>query len=58
MIEPGAIRQKVMDTSDDDLRAYGQAIVSALEGDSNDAEHDALADLAHWLDLEWRSPDE
>lgn len=53
-----AMRQKVMDTSDGDLLAYRQAVIDALEGDSNDAEHDALADIAHWFDLDWRSPDE
>jgi hypothetical protein len=31
-------------------------IRDALEGDSNDAEHDALAMVAEVLGIEWRSP--
>jgi hypothetical protein len=31
-------------------------IKAALEGDSNDAEHDALAGVADALGVEWKSP--
>lgn len=37
----------------DDVR---DQIKDALEGDSNDAEHDALAMVADVLGIEWRSP--
>ena len=37
----------------DDMRAQ---IKGALEGESNDAEHDALAMVAEVLGIEWTSP--
>ena len=33
-------------------------IKAALEGDSNDAEHDALVSVAGWLGIEWTSFDD
>lgn len=32
-------------------------IKQALEGDSNDAEHDALAEVAEAMDIEWEAPE-
>jgi len=40
---------------DDELRSE---IKAALEGDSNDAEHDALAAVAMTLGIEYRDPDD
>jgi hypothetical protein len=44
-----------LELQDAELRAE---IKAALEGDSNDAEHDALASVASTLGIEYRDPDD
>lgn len=51
------MRRAVLDASDIDLTWLRDEIRDALEGDSNDAEHDALAAVAEFFDIEWTSPD-
>jgi hypothetical protein len=40
-----------------ELATLKEEIKDALEGDSNDAEHDALAAVAAHFDIEWEAPD-
>ena len=49
-------RRAVIDASDADLLYTVADIKTALEGDSNDAEHEALAGVAELLGIEWKSP--
>lgn len=46
-------RRAALDTNDDEIVALTREITSALEGDSNDAEHDALVSVAQFFGLEW-----
>jgi hypothetical protein len=39
------------------LQAVAAEIKEALEGDSNDAEHDALVSVAEHLGISWQPPD-
>lgn len=41
-----------------DFDALREEIREALEGDSNDAEHDALVSVASTLGVEYRDPDD
>lgn len=41
-----------------EIEELGEDIKSALEGDSNDAEHDALASVAMTLGIEYRDPED
>jgi hypothetical protein len=38
------------------IDVVGGDVKDALEGDSNDSEHDALVDVAGYFDIEYRSP--
>jgi hypothetical protein len=40
------------------LQALAGEIKAALEGDSNDAEHDALVGVAQHLGITWQPPDD
>jgi tellurite resistance protein len=51
------IRRAVVEASDLELEGLTGVIVAALEGDSNDAEHDALVDVAQFLGLSWEAPE-
>lgn len=42
-------------STDDELRVLFIQVKEALEGDSNDAEHDALVAVADLLDIPWES---
>jgi hypothetical protein len=49
----GTIRRAIVDASDDVLEALAFEVRKALEGDSNDAEHDALVSAAAVLGIDW-----
>lgn len=46
------IRRALLDASDAEILALVDTIRTALAGDSNDAEHDALVDVAEALGIE------
>lgn len=50
-IDTTPIRRAVLDASDEAITELASTIRAALEGDSNDAEHDALADVADFLNV-------
>lgn len=49
------IRSAFINASDEEIEALVLTITDALEGDSNDAEHDALSDVADFIGLNWNS---
>lgn len=51
-IDPGLMRTMVLTAGDDNLVALGNTVRAALEGESNDAEHDALVDVALALGID------
>lgn len=57
MFDATKIRQSVMNASDAYLKLLYDEIKSALEGDSFDAEHDALVAVAQLFGVDWQPPD-
>ena len=53
-----ALRQHLATYSAPEIAELAQEIKDALQGDSNDAEHDALVGVAYALGLEWEDPDD
>lgn len=50
------IRSAFINASDEEIEALILTITDALEGESNDAEHDALSDVADFIGLNWNNP--
>jgi hypothetical protein len=53
VIDTTPIRRAVTDASDTELDSLASEIREALEGPSNDAEHDALAAVADFLGIDY-----
>lgn len=56
MIDTTPLRRRVIDATDDEINNLAREIRDALEGDSNDAERDALAYVAGFLGVEYGDP--
>jgi hypothetical protein len=52
-IDAGIMRRHVLEASDDQVLDAARIVRSALEGESNDAEHDALVLVADLLGIEY-----
>lgn len=50
-------RWAALNAKDDEIAELAKAIRSALEGDSNDAEHDALVDVAQFFGIDYEPVD-
>lgn len=52
-IDANAIRRRVAEAPDTSIESLADEIRRALEGDSNDAEHDALVSVAGFLGIDY-----
>jgi hypothetical protein len=46
-------RRRALDARDEEITDLTQSIMRALEGDSNDAEHDALVSVAQFFGIDY-----
>lgn len=46
-------RRNALEAGDKDIEYLVNEVRAALEGDSNDAEHDALVYVADFFDIDW-----
>ena len=53
MIDTTPFRRAALDAPDVEIVELVEEITSALEGDSNDAEHDALAGVARFFGIDY-----
>jgi hypothetical protein len=52
-VDTTPLRRAVLDATDRELTDLSEVVRDALEGDSNDAEHDALAHVAEFLNIDY-----
>lgn len=58
MYDTDVFRHNALNEKDRDILELVETIKNALEGDSNDAEHDALVDVAGFFEIDWTSYDD
>lgn len=57
MIDTIPYRRRMAEADDEQIAVLVHSVREALEGDSNDADHDALVDVAHFFDIDYTPTD-